>query len=215
MSTSWRERLVDLGVKWKAGPLSSLLGINYYNYTNPIDRNGDNFTDVTLQHRISVFNKWSLQRRQNRTATLAARYFYEDRWGGEMQWQKQHRGGNVLYGESIYTSRWELIGAYQLPVQQNINFSFSATGHNQNSYYGTTPYFANQRILFAQTTWDKNIGKQSFLLGLASRYNYYDDNSTATPTQTPKSTAPIKFFCPEFFCRMNGCCILRTACWQV
>lgn len=200
MSTSWQEHLVDLGTKWKAGHhLSAMLGVNYFNYTKPVDRNGDNFTDVTLQHRVSVFNKWSLQRPLNRTASLAGRYFYEDRWGGEMQWNKQRRGGDAVYGESIYTKRWELLGAYQLPVQENVLFSFSATGHRQDSYYGTTPYLAAQRIVFGQTTWDKNIGRQSLLLGLAGRYNYYDDNSTATVDTGSNKNRPDKVFLPGIF----------------
>ena len=148
MSTSWKEHLVDAGFKWNIGRLSSLIGINYFNYSNPVDNNNDNFTDVTLQHRISVFNKWNLQRNMERIASLAARYFYEDRWGGEMGWNKGYRGSDQFYGESIYTKRWELIGNYQLPVYENMFLSFSATGHKQDSYYGTTPYMADQKILF-------------------------------------------------------------------
>ena len=200
MSTSWKEHLVDLGFKARLGPtLSSLLGINYFNYTNPVDQNDDHFTDVTLQHRISVFNKWQLQRPQDRLASLAARYFFEDRWGGDMQWNKQFRGGDSLYGESIYTKRWELIGNYQLPLAQKLVFSFSATGHQQDSYYGKTPYLADQKILFGQLTWDKTAGSQSLLLGLASRYNYYDDNSTATLDTATKKNRPEKTFLPGIF----------------
>ncbi|RYZ29686.1 MAG: TonB-dependent receptor [Chitinophagaceae bacterium] len=200
MSTTWKEHLVDLGAKWKVGnALSAMLGVNYFNYSNPLDVNGDNFTDVTLQHRISVFNKWTLQRPLNRIATLAGRYFYEDRWGGEMQWTKVHRGGHQRYGESIYTKRWELIGNYQLPVQQNMFFAFSATGHNQDSYYGITPFLADQKIIFGQATWDKNFASQSMLIGLAGRYNYYDDNSTATFDTLSKLNQPDKVFLPGIF----------------
>lgn len=200
MSTSWREHLVDLGAKWRLTPaLDGMLGVNYFNYSHPIDNNGDNFTDVTLQHRLSVFNKWNLQRSGNRAASLAARYFTEDRWGGQMQWNKSHRGSSSVYGESIYTRRWEVIGNYQLPLQERMFFSFSATGHKQDSYYGTTPYLASQQILFAQATWDKNIASQSFLLGLAGRYNYYDDNSTATRDTLSKMNRPDKVFLPGIF----------------
>ncbi|HEV7333572.1 MAG TPA: TonB-dependent receptor [Flavisolibacter sp.] len=200
MTTSWQEHLVDIGTRWKLGKLlTSLLGVNYFNYNNPIDNNGDNFTDVTLQHRISVFNKWNLERRHNRLATLAGRYFYEDRWGGEMQWNKSFRGGDSVYGESIYTKRWELIGNYQLPVSERMFFAFSATGHQQNSYYGTTPYMADQTFLFGQATWDKTIRSHSLLLGLAGRYNYYDDNSTATLDTATKYNKPQKVFLPGIF----------------
>lgn len=200
MTTSWQEHLVDLGSKWKLGrTLTSLLGINYFNFNKPVDKNNDNFTDVTLQHRISVFNKWSLERPKNRIATLAGRYFYEDRWGGEMQWSKRFRGGDSVYGESIYTKRWELIGNYQLPLSERMVFAFSATGHQQDSYYGTTPYAADQKILFGQATWDKMLGSHSVLVGLAGRYNNYDDNSTATFDTASKHNRPEKVFLPGVF----------------
>lgn len=104
-----------------------------------------------MQNRISVFNKWSFDRKDNRVFTLAGRYVYEDRWGGEMNWEKKYRGGDEVYGESIYTSRWELMGNYQLPVSEKIFFQFSANGHDQNSVYGNTPYIADQKIAFGPT----------------------------------------------------------------
>ncbi|MDZ7845682.1 MAG: TonB-dependent receptor plug domain-containing protein [Owenweeksia sp.] len=81
MATSWQEFNVDLGLKNKVGKNASVLtGINLYDYANPIDNNGDNFTDVTLQERASIFQKWNLSQ-NDRIFTLAGRYFYEDRAG--------------------------------------------------------------------------------------------------------------------------------------
>jgi outer membrane receptor for ferrienterochelin and colicins len=179
--TSWGEVNTDLAAKFKVGKkVQSLLGVNYFNYQNPIDNNKDNFTDVTLQNRISIFNKWNFDRKDNRIFSLAGRYVYEDRWGGEMNWAKKYRGGDEVYGESIYTSRWEFFGTYQLPVKEKILFQFSTNGHNQNSVYGDTPYLADQYIGFGQFTWFKTLGKHELLTGLTYRYTYYDDNTPAT-----------------------------------
>ncbi|WP_418508898.1 TonB-dependent receptor [Corallibacter sp.] len=179
--TGWGEANLDLGYKAKIGQKATLLlGTNYYNYSNPIDNNNDNFTDVTLQDRISIFQKWDFKRNNNRKFSLAGRYFYEDRWGGEMQWNKNFRGGDVIYGESIYTSRFEIIGNYQLPIKEKVNFQFSYSDHDQNSVYGNTPYIAQQRIGFGQLVWDKTLNKHDLLFGLAARYNFYNDNTTAT-----------------------------------
>src|SRR5690606_7482093 len=83
--TSWREINADISAKVGVGKKAqSLWGINYFNYQNPIDHNQDNFTDVTLQHRISIFNKWNIDRKGDRLFSMAGRYVYEDRWGGEM-----------------------------------------------------------------------------------------------------------------------------------
>jgi outer membrane receptor for ferrienterochelin and colicins len=182
-STSWLENNIDLGFKANVGTKAeSLVGLNYYNYSNAIDNNHDNFTDVTLQDRISVFNKWNFLRKSQKEFTVAGRFFYEDRWGGEMQWNKSYRGGNEVYGESIYTTRFELLSKYGLPFKEDMSLSFSVTSHDQNSVYGTTLYLAQQKIAFGQYLWDKKLDSHNLLLGTAIRHQYYNDNTTATTT---------------------------------
>ena len=181
--TDWNEYNLDVGLKALLGDkISVLFGVNYFNYNNPIDNNNDNFTDLALQDRISVFQKWSFSRPKNRLFSLAGRYFYEDRWGGEMQWKSKNRGGTEVYGESIYTSRFELIGNYQLPLQEKLFFQFSYSDHDQNSVYGDRYYLAKQRIGFGQLLWDFSEPKSDWLIGLSARYNYYNDNTTVTNT---------------------------------
>ncbi|WP_074410142.1 TonB-dependent receptor [Aquimarina megaterium] len=191
--TDWGEANFDLGFKAKIGKKSNmLLGANYFNYSNPIDNNNDNFTDVTLQDRISVFQKWDFSRKENRVFSVAGRFFYEDRWGGEMQWNPEFRGGKDIYGESIYTTRYEVIGKYQLPIKENMMFQFSYSDHDQNSAYGDTFYLAKQRIGFGQLTWDISKQNHDLLFGTAMRYNYYDDN-------TPITENSDKIVIPSFF----------------
>jgi len=203
MGTTWLELNADLGMKMQVGNnANTLIGVNYFNYQNLVDNNGDNFTDVPLQNRISVFNKWNFKRKDNKIFTLAGRYLHENRWGGEMQWSPEYRGGNQVYGESIYTNRWETIGLYQLPVKETVNFQFSANGHEQNSVYGTTDFQASQYIGFGQLTWHKEIHQRHQLLsGITMRYTYYDDNTTATSVgDSSKSVnAASKTFLPGIF----------------
>jgi outer membrane receptor for ferrienterochelin and colicins len=184
MATTDQEYNVDLGFKLKAGKAQGLLGINYFNFQNRIDRNNDNFTDVTLQHRISLFNKWRFERKDDRVASLAARFVYEDRFGGEMQWKPEWRGSDSVYGESIFTTRYELIGLYQLPLKEKIFLQYSFNTHMQNSYYGTTPYMADQTIAFGQLYWTRTFKeKTDIIVGVPFRYTYYDDNTPATAGQ--------------------------------
>jgi outer membrane receptor for ferrienterochelin and colicins len=183
-TTSWLETTADIGTKYKLGKkASSLLGINYFNYQTPHDDNKDGFTDITLQSRISVFNKISFDRKGNKSFTLAGRYVYEDRWGGETNWKRNFRGGDSIYGESIYTNRWEMFGLYELPKMKNVFLQFSANGHYQNSVYGATNYQAKQYILFSQLYWNKQVGRNDFTIGVPYRFTYYDDNTTATSKQ--------------------------------
>lgn len=198
MSTTWGEYNVDLGFKFNAGKKASVLtGINYFNFQNKIDNNHDNFTDVTLQNRISVFQKWNFERKENRLFTIAGRYMYEDRWGGDIRWNKSFRGGDQIYGESIYTNRAEILGNYQLPVNEKMFFAFSLINHNQDSRYGTTSYIANQKIAFGQLTWDKKLDNHDLLAGTALRYTYYDDNTPATQFEAEKTWLPGIFLQDE------------------
>lgn len=200
-ATSLKEYNADVSTKWKINNTQALLGINYFNFKNKIDVNNDNFTDVTQQQRISFFNKWDFQGQKNRINSVALRYVYEDRWGGEMQWTKNDRGSNNIYGESIYTNRVEIIGKYQLPVKQNITFDYSYNYHLQDSYYGVTKYAADQQVAFTQLRWDKKFGKHDLLLGLPFRYVYYDDNSPATASKDSSysENKPMQTYLPGIF----------------
>lgn len=200
--TTWGEYNADLGFKFNAGKKASVLtGLNYFNFQNKVDHNQDNFTDMTLQNRVSVFQKWNLQRKENRLFSMAGRYMYEDRWGGDLRWGKQFRGGDSIYGESIYTKRWELLGNYQLPTKEKLLLAFSYNNHDQNSVYGSTVYLAQQKIGFTQLTWDKKIGRNDVLFGLALRYTFYDDNTPATANSdiSNPQNQPQKTWLPGVF----------------
>ena len=183
--SSWGELNIDLGAKYTLKNSQGLIGINYFNYSNPIDANEDGFTDLTLQHRISIFNKISTKKN-----SVAFRYFYEDRWGGEMNWNSDFRGGDEVYGESIYTSRIEIFGRYD--HSKNLFLQYSLNNHDQNSVYGTTSYNAIQTIGFIQGVFSKKVKNHDVLLGATYRHTIYDDNTPAT-VERDKTALPGLF----------------------
>lgn len=193
MTTSWAENNVDLSTKFNVSEkIASLLSLNYFNSTKRFDENKDNFTDAALQNRISIFNKWNFKRKENRQASFALRYLYEDRFGGEMQWNKPYRGSDEVYGESIYTNRVEAFGAYQWPMKENIVTQFSYNFHDQNSFYGTNPFEATQKVAFAQTYWDKKLGNHDLILGVTFKRTFYDDNTPGTLSGDGLTNEPMK-----------------------
>ncbi|AZA56641.1 TonB-dependent receptor plug domain-containing protein [Chryseobacterium shandongense] len=192
MTTTWSENNVDLSTKFNFGKnIASLLSLNYFNFEKRFDENKDNFTDGALQNRVSVFNKWNFIRKENRQASFALRYLYEDRFGGEMQWNKSYRGSNEVYGESIYTNRIEAFGIYQWPVKENIVTQFSYNFHDQNSFYGNNPFTAIQKVLFMQTFWDRKFGNHDITAGATLKRTFYDDNTPGT-FSTEGMNAPMK-----------------------
>jgi len=188
--SSWNESNLDVGYKTLLGrKMNLLLSANYYNFDTPIDNNGDGFTDLTIQNRISIFSKWFLKRKSKKLLSLAARFNSENRWGGDINWKPEFRGGDSIYGESIYTNRWEAFGVYELPTKINLKFQFSSNYHKQNSFYGNMGFFADQFVQFGQLIHERRIGKNMELLaGAAYRYTYYDDNTIATQETSSIST---------------------------
>ncbi len=181
--SSHQEFNLDVGTSVKLGKkVTGLISSNYYQNQLRIDDNGDNFTDIPLNRRLSVFSKIRFQRAKQRKSSLALRFYTEDRFGGELQWQPSNLGGTEVYGENIKTNRAEVLGTYQLPLKENIRIDYSANYHDQFSYYGDTHYDAEQAIGFANFIWDKAKEKHNWLLGGTLRHQYYDDNSVATPS---------------------------------
>ncbi|MEY4203836.1 MAG: hypothetical protein RL013_1539 [Bacteroidota bacterium] len=200
-ASSVGETNIDAAAGTRTGNATSLLGVNYFRYQNPLDINGDNFTDVTLQNRVSVFNKWAFRRKNNYAASLAARYVYENRWGGEMQWEPRWRGTDSIYGESIITNRMEVLGRYQLPVTtRKILLDASWNLHDQSSVYGNITYLGRQQVAFSQLITDLPLGeKHEAVLGGALRFTLYDDNSPATISPDGLSNRPSKIWLPGVF----------------
>ena len=206
-ATSYSEFNNDFSAKAQVGKATTLFSGNFFHFNKRWDINKDNFTDVTLAKRASIFNKWSFERPNNLRSDIAVRYVWEDRFGGELGWDKIFRGGDSIYGENIGTQRWEVIGTHEFSTLQPLRLQYSFNSHEQQSAYGTTIFNAQQRIAFAQLTAPKTIGKNDFLFGAAMRYSFYDDNTAATSEVIPPSpkessrtvSRPSKVFLPGIF----------------
>ena len=173
---------------------------DYYRNKYRMDYNNDGFTDIPLNNRLSVFNKWTVlsKDKEDKVFSIGARYLFEDRFGGKLDWTNANRGGDQVYGESIYTQRWEVMGHYVFPTQKrNLKLDFSANRHEQDSYYGDVNYGATQQVLFSNLIWENKIGKRHFLVsGLTNRWMTYEDN---TPSMTDENAyIPGVFVQDEF-----------------
>ena len=185
MGTSHWESFGNLAFAPKVGKFNSYVGLNYAYINGFDDENGDGFGDRVNLDRFSGFTKWEMQRKGDRKFSLSAKYYYEDRRNGVEAFLADRayqdlRGSDQIYGESIFTNRFELFGTYELPTAEDLKLDFSFSNHLQDSYYGADHYQASQRIAFANFLWSKNLGKHSLLSGLTTRYQFYDDNTIAT-----------------------------------
>lgn len=178
MLTSMLEAYADFTVKYKTGKAASMLSVSTESFNTRWDINNDNFLDIPLINRVSIYNKWSLPRADNKVTNFYIRYLYEDRFGGEKDLPSKWRGSKRNYSEAITTKQWQAGLQYYLPVKENIYFQLDYTEHRQNSWYGFNRYNAIQSGGFAQLTWNKKVDNiTEFVLGASYRLLYFEDNS--------------------------------------
>ena len=183
--TFLNESFINMALTPKIGKTIGYFGVNWDRKNHYDDFNNDGFGDDINIDRISVFNKWDIHRKSNKQFTISSRYYFEDRRNGVEEFLKNDnyknlRGSENIYGESIYTYRFELFGKYEFDFVEDFEVNYSYSTHNQNSYYGSDYYVANQDIFFSQFTLNKKYNKHDFLYGLSIKNNLYDDNTIAT-----------------------------------
>ena len=183
--TFLNESFINMALTPKIGKTIGYFGVNWDRKNHYDDFNNDGFGDDINIDRISVFNKWDIHRKSNKQFTISSRYYFEDRRNGVEEFLKNDnyknlRGSENIYGESIYTYRFELFGKYEFDFVKDFEVNYSYSTHNQNSYYGSDYYVANQDIFFSQFTLNKKYNKHDFLYGLSIKNNLYDDNTIAT-----------------------------------
>lgn len=202
MGTSHLESFGNFSYAPIIGKSSGFIGLNYAYINDFDDRNGDGFGDNINLDRISLFSKWNIYRPSGKRFTISGKYYYEDRRNGVEEYltdrnYQELRGSDEIYGESIFTNRLEVFGTYELPFSENIRLDFSASTHDQDSYYGADYYQASQNIFFGNFIWDKELSNHSLTTGLTLRYQSYDDNTIATENNGINS--PDKQFIPGLF----------------
>lgn len=177
--TSWGEVTTQAALASRKGNWCSLTGIYHHHFDFRIDRNKDNFMDKPLQKQLSFFQKLTFSDEFD----MLLRYYYEDRLGGQMDGLHAHRYTGERYVESIFTNRAEWLMKYTPAKVRPLQLWWSSSWHQQNSGYGDEFFNATQRIAQLQTLWSDQSDRFSYTIGSALRYQYYNDNTTATRRQ--------------------------------
>lgn len=193
---STEEGNINVAYSPKFGRFEGFVSGNILRLENYFDENGDNFNDLVKQSRVSLFGKGTwLGKNMEERLKFATKFYTENRTGGLKAYSDDLRGSDQIYGESIYTNRFELMTEYRpAGLNEQLRFSGAVTYHDQDSYYGTDWYDAQQGIVFGQATWDQPIGDNVQLLaGTTLRYETYNDNTPATSDGTDRRWIPGVF----------------------
>lgn len=206
MTSTHEEVFGNLAMAPSIGKSNAYIGLNFGYANHYADNNLDGFGDGVNSDHISIFSKFNVFRPSDKIFSIAAKYYYEDRRNGVEAFLKDRayktiRGNDEIYGESIYTNRYELFGTYALDTRANLKIDYSLSNHDQNSYYGDQFFEASQQIAFGNFIWSFDHKNHDFLIGSTLRYDAYDDNTLATETEIDGvvTNAPNNQFVPGIF----------------
>ena len=184
--TAHGENALDTGGSARWGQWSALASATLFHNDQYHDDNGDNFADLTLTTRGSLFVRAARRDSSGRPQLeLSTRYYYEDRVGGTSEYVKNYsdvlRGSDAIYGEAILTHRVEAMATLNLKPETGARLDMALNLHEQDSWYGTDGYLARQSTVFAQLLWPmRPDARQTLMLGATLRGQRYDDNTSAT-----------------------------------
>ena len=186
--TEHGENALDAGGSGRWGRWSGMASVTLFHNDDYHDHNGDDFADLTLSTRMSLFARTVRRDLSGRPHfELSVRHYYEDRLGGTSEYIENYspalRGSEEHYGETILTHRIETIGTWHLQPETGARIDVALNHHDQDSFYGADSYQARQSTAFSQLLWPVRLdARRTLMLGATMRGQRYDDNTGATGT---------------------------------
>lgn len=173
---SFLERQFNANITFQKDKWSQLTAIHTTQPARRIDRDLDNFIDVSLLTRYMLFNKWkySDETQLGWNSQISLRYTNEQRIGGQMDFNAStDKGSSSIYGQSVQFNQPEFWSktSYRFNTKHNLSLFASGFIHNQNSFFGTVQYDAKQTNAYTNLQYELNYASQHDIkTGLSYRY---------------------------------------------
>ncbi|MEL6986610.1 MAG: TonB-dependent receptor [Bacteroidota bacterium] len=159
--------------------ISTSLFVHAENRSREIDRNKDGFLDTPFKDGLILMNRWKFDWGEGLMTQLGIKTTLIDQTSGQLP--SLSESGRYLWQADIETNRYEAwlkIGkVYPSNPYTSVGFQLSAMHHDQNSLFGTRPYFGNQTNVYANLLFQSVIGdsRNGIKGGLSFSYDNYDE----------------------------------------
>ncbi len=160
-TNSFLEKQLNLNYTKKIKNWKTLASFHIANPGNKIDSDNDDFLDIPLIKRYSIYNKWQYGEKEEwgLNSMVSLRYTNESRIGGQTNFNPEtDKGTNNAYGNVINFSQPELYSEveYRFNNKSELSFQSSIFSQKQESYFGTTSYRAEQNDLYSKIQYSIN-----------------------------------------------------------
>ena len=153
---------------------------------NKIDINKDGFKDLPTGNQFNVVNRWMYNDNKAWSGQIGVKYLTERKQGGELDFTDADKLTTNRYGIGINTDRYEGFAklGYIFPNKkyQSIGLQLSAYQHNQDAFFGLTPYKGKQNNVYANLIYQSIISntKHKFRTGASFSSDKYEEKYKTT-----------------------------------
>jgi outer membrane receptor for ferrienterochelin and colicins len=159
-----------------------------------MDGDHDDFGDMPLITRYHLSHKWEFEKPDSsRWSTRTGfRLLQEERIGGQMLYDPaRDKGSSTHYGQHVKYFQPEFFTrtAYRINSENELIFFSSLNYQDQDSWYGTLQYKANQILSWSQMQWERKSGNHSSVVGASFRYFDIRENISFSNAVVPRNYA--------------------------
>lgn len=183
----------QLNEKWSTGLLTHGSTLQ-----NRMDKNKDGFLDLPLYTQFNGINRWKYQS-EKVMAQYGVKALYEDRLGGQNDFQREMKGTTQAYGFGSKVNRYEFFSkiARLFPDKpyKGLGFIMNATLHDSKSYFGINNYDGKQETVYGNLIYQSIIGStnHSYKTGISYLFDNYNEKYR-NMTMLRKESVPGAFF---------------------
>jgi outer membrane receptor for ferrienterochelin and colicin len=171
---NFMEKHFNVNYAFKVKEWTSILAFHSVQPADKKDRDKDFFLDLPLLTRYSFSNKWKFGNANEWgwNSQISFRYLNEKRIGGQLDFDpNKDKGSPAIYGQSVQMNQPELTAkaGYRWDDIHNLSVYASGFYQDQNSYFGTVKYdaqqaFFNTKVQYEYTYSEKHNLKTGFSL---------------------------------------------------
>ncbi|MCO5950859.1 TonB-dependent receptor [Mucilaginibacter flavidus] len=179
---NFAEKQFNADYAYKKYRWSNVLAFHTTQPANKIDQDKDTFLDVPLLTRYMLFDKlkYGNETDWGWSSMVGVGYLHEQRIGGQINFNAARDEGTMnAYGQVVNISQpevWTKTG-YRFNDNEKLTFIGSSFYQDQNSYFGTTKYLANQTSAYANFQYELLYnGKHSLITGISYRDLMLNEN---------------------------------------
>lgn len=178
---SFGEKHINTNYAVKKNKWSNLTAVHMVQPANKVDRDNDNFLDLPRLRRHLLMNKWKYGNENSWgwSSKVGLRFLNERRIGGQTIYNAERdKGSTTVYGQFVNINQpevWTKTG-YRFDDKHAIIAFVSSFHQQQNSYFGTVRYDANQTNLYANVQYELNYKQHQLKTGLSYRFLQLREN---------------------------------------